>query len=338
MRVRITPGGHLEGRVRVPGDKSIAHRWLILAATARGPSALVEVPASLDVRSTAACPGGGQSQGSTCTPSVVFERCRRRKGSRFHVERQGWRTGRNRHLRSRVRGARDSSSLRTTSTAGTPGPRCVCSPDSWPASPFRTVLTGDDSLRSRPMERVAAPLRAMGAAVETDRRPCTGRHRGGRPAGHRPSHPGADRPGEERGAAGRPRRRRRHLGHRTGRHPRPHRASDRARSAARSRSRVRPCALSASSTRASRGPCRAIRHRPPSWWPPPRSRVSELTIDGVGLNPSRTHYPRGDGADGCPHGDPRRSRGGRRTRRRAVGGPVRRDPRDAGRGRGSSRS
>ena len=45
MRVRITPGGHVEGRVRVPGDKSIAHRWLIFAATARGPSALVEVPA-----------------------------------------------------------------------------------------------------------------------------------------------------------------------------------------------------------------------------------------------------------------------------------------------------
>jgi 3-phosphoshikimate 1-carboxyvinyltransferase len=33
--------------------------------------------------------------------------------------------------------------------------------------PFTTVLTGDDSLRKRPMERVAAPLRDMGATVET---------------------------------------------------------------------------------------------------------------------------------------------------------------------------
>jgi 3-phosphoshikimate 1-carboxyvinyltransferase len=35
------------------------------------------------------------------------------------------------------------------------------------AAPFRTVLTGDDSLSSRPMERVAEPLRSMGAAIET---------------------------------------------------------------------------------------------------------------------------------------------------------------------------
>jgi 3-phosphoshikimate 1-carboxyvinyltransferase len=32
---------------------------------------------------------------------------------------------------------------------------------------FRSVLTGDASLRTRPMERVAAPLRSMGASIET---------------------------------------------------------------------------------------------------------------------------------------------------------------------------
>ena len=36
------------------------------------------------------------------------------------------------------------------------------------ARPFRSVLDGDASLRARPMERVAAPLRAMGARVETE--------------------------------------------------------------------------------------------------------------------------------------------------------------------------
>jgi 3-phosphoshikimate 1-carboxyvinyltransferase len=35
------------------------------------------------------------------------------------------------------------------------------------AAPFRSVLTGDDSLLQRPMERVAEPLRAMGAGVQT---------------------------------------------------------------------------------------------------------------------------------------------------------------------------
>jgi 3-phosphoshikimate 1-carboxyvinyltransferase len=35
------------------------------------------------------------------------------------------------------------------------------------SAPFESVLTGDDSLRARPMERIARPLRAMGALVET---------------------------------------------------------------------------------------------------------------------------------------------------------------------------
>jgi 3-phosphoshikimate 1-carboxyvinyltransferase len=35
------------------------------------------------------------------------------------------------------------------------------------ASPFRSVLTGDESLSARPMERVAEPLRAMGAGIDT---------------------------------------------------------------------------------------------------------------------------------------------------------------------------
>jgi len=55
MDVVVTPGAVLEGSVSVPGDKSIAHRWLILAAAAAGRSRLVGLPPSLDVRSTAVC-------------------------------------------------------------------------------------------------------------------------------------------------------------------------------------------------------------------------------------------------------------------------------------------
>src|SRR6476660_8515664 len=55
MRVRIHPGTGLGGVVTVPGDKSISHRWLILAATARGRSRISGLPPSLDVRSTATC-------------------------------------------------------------------------------------------------------------------------------------------------------------------------------------------------------------------------------------------------------------------------------------------
>ncbi|MEW6059434.1 MAG: hypothetical protein AB1551_04715, partial [Actinomycetota bacterium] len=55
MHARIRPGGTVRGEFQVPGDKSIAHRWLILAATGRGRSQLALLPGALDVRSSASC-------------------------------------------------------------------------------------------------------------------------------------------------------------------------------------------------------------------------------------------------------------------------------------------
>ena len=55
MDLRVEPGARLSGVAKVPGDKSIAHRWLILAATAEGGSVLRGLPHALDVRSTAEC-------------------------------------------------------------------------------------------------------------------------------------------------------------------------------------------------------------------------------------------------------------------------------------------
>src|SRR5207247_9361531 len=55
MRIRVTPGGRLRGVLHVPGDKSIAHRWLILACTGSSRSRLTGLPGALDVRSTASC-------------------------------------------------------------------------------------------------------------------------------------------------------------------------------------------------------------------------------------------------------------------------------------------
>src|SRR5512134_2474926 len=57
VRATVHPGGFRGGETSVPGDKSIAHRWLILAALARGRSELSGLPAALDVRSTARCLG-----------------------------------------------------------------------------------------------------------------------------------------------------------------------------------------------------------------------------------------------------------------------------------------
>jgi 3-phosphoshikimate 1-carboxyvinyltransferase len=166
MRLVVGPGRRIEGVVRVPGDKSIAHRWLMLAATARGRSLLRELPPSLDVRSTAGClarlspdarPGlhrwssnvarGAETNGFTWDAS-------RPVPSTFEVEVEG--DGR-RALEPPI-GALDCGNSGTSMRllAGIVA-----------ALPFACTLVGDESLSRRPMERVAEPLRSMGADVRT---------------------------------------------------------------------------------------------------------------------------------------------------------------------------
>ena len=73
MKVRVRPGGSLRGQANVPGDKSIAHRWLILAVTAAGRSSLEGLPHSLDIRSTASCLAELAPTGSTCTRGLGLQ-------------------------------------------------------------------------------------------------------------------------------------------------------------------------------------------------------------------------------------------------------------------------
>ncbi|HSH34420.1 MAG TPA: hypothetical protein VLB31_12415, partial [Actinomycetota bacterium] len=166
MRVRITPGSHLEGRARVPGDKSIAHRWLILAATARGRSALVEVPPSLDVRSTAAALAVVSPKARPALQAWASNDADDAKG---HGSTWNVRVGEAVATPLEVEGEGRPGLVEPSHDldCGNSGTSTRLLAGLLAASPFHTVLTGDDSLRSRPMERVAAPLRAMGAVVET---------------------------------------------------------------------------------------------------------------------------------------------------------------------------
>jgi 3-phosphoshikimate 1-carboxyvinyltransferase len=166
MRVRITPGGTLRGVVRVPGDKSIAHRWLILSATARGRSRLVGLPASLDVRSTARCLAKVTERSRPSLEAWARNASEAEEGHgstwnadplqaallALEVEGEG---------RSALVEADEELDCRNSGTSM----RLLAGTLS--AAPFRSVLTGDASLSTRPMERVAIPLRAMGARVET---------------------------------------------------------------------------------------------------------------------------------------------------------------------------
>ncbi|MEX0833778.1 MAG: 3-phosphoshikimate 1-carboxyvinyltransferase [Actinomycetota bacterium] len=139
MRAEIVPGSRLGGEAKVPGDKSIAHRWLILAATAVGRSELRNMTSALDVRSTAECLDALDVSNVELGPETVVEG-----------------TGR--------RGLREPGG---TLNCGNSGTTMRLLSGVLAAAPFRATLVGDESLMKRPMERVAEPLRQMGARIET---------------------------------------------------------------------------------------------------------------------------------------------------------------------------
>ena len=125
----------VQGVVRPPGDKSISHRALILAALARGGSELTGLLAGDDVKSTA------------------------------RVLRQlGVAVANVRADRVRVRGSRLTSPV-SRLHCGNSGTTARLMLGVLAGQRFAATLTGDASLRRRPMRRVTEPLRAMGARI-----------------------------------------------------------------------------------------------------------------------------------------------------------------------------
>ena len=170
MRARITPGGRLHGTTSVAGDKSIAHRWLILAATADGASSLLEVPTSLDVRSTASCLAALMTKGRPALNAWAANDRRTAEGHRstWNVRVEGEAAERfPEPLEVEGEGRRGLVGPPAELDCGNSGTTMRLLMGVVSTTDFRSVLTGDTSLRSRPMERVAAPLRTMGARIET---------------------------------------------------------------------------------------------------------------------------------------------------------------------------
>ena len=137
MVSRVRPCGPLRGTVRVPGDKSLAHRALILCALAEGASRLSHMPDSADVRATRRCL---QLMG-------VPIACREETVNISGVGLRGLRP---------PRGPLDAGNSGTTA-------RLLLG--LLAAQGFAARLSGDASLRRRPMGRVAEPLRRMGARI-----------------------------------------------------------------------------------------------------------------------------------------------------------------------------
>lgn len=134
---RIRPAKAFRGVLTVPGDKSISHRSAILAALAEGKSEMFNYSPAADCESTLRCLRG---------LGVSIEE----KGSGIIVEGKGlngW---------SKPRKALD---------AGNSGTTMRLLAGALAGQKFASELTGDSSLRRRPMRRVMEPLRQMGAKI-----------------------------------------------------------------------------------------------------------------------------------------------------------------------------
>src|SRR3954464_11421934 len=141
----VAPARRFRGRVAVPGDKSIAHRYALLAALAEGRTTLTHFAPGADCRSTLACLRGlgvdvderadgtvtvlGRGFGQLCSPAGPLD-------------------------------------------AGNSGTTMRLLAGVLAGQPFAATMVGDASLSRRPMRRVIAPLQRMGARIEaTDGHP-----------------------------------------------------------------------------------------------------------------------------------------------------------------------
>ncbi|WP_419468783.1 bifunctional prephenate dehydrogenase/3-phosphoshikimate 1-carboxyvinyltransferase [Aquipseudomonas alcaligenes] len=134
------PGGSLSGRIRVPGDKSISHRSIMLGSLAEG---VTQVEGFLEGEDALATLQAFRDMG------VVIEGPHHGKVTIHGVGLNGLQPP-----PGPLYLGNSGTSMRLLSGL-------------LAAQPFDTVLTGDASLSKRPMNRVAKPLREMGAVIET---------------------------------------------------------------------------------------------------------------------------------------------------------------------------
>jgi 3-phosphoshikimate 1-carboxyvinyltransferase len=135
----ILPSARAAGRIRVPGDKSISHRYAMLAALADGVSTIRGYSAGFDCRTTLACL---RALGVTVdwTPGQVTIEGR---GPRGFTQPSGPLDAEN-----------SGTTMRLLSGL-------------LAAQPLVTTITGDASLQRRPMRRVIVPLTRMGARLDS---------------------------------------------------------------------------------------------------------------------------------------------------------------------------
>ena len=139
MQFKLQPGGVLAGEIRVPGDKSISHRSIMLGALAEG---------TTRVR--------GFLEGEDALATIAAFRA-------MGVSIEGPQDGEVTVCGVGLSGLQPPAQPLDLGNAGT-GMRLLCG--ILAGQPFASELTGDESLRSRPMGRVIEPLTKMGGKIE----------------------------------------------------------------------------------------------------------------------------------------------------------------------------
>jgi 3-phosphoshikimate 1-carboxyvinyltransferase len=134
----LAPANKVRGSLSVPGDKSISHRYVLLSSLAPGRSVIEHLSSGADVAATIACVRALGADVTVISPGIIEV-----------IGRTDW----TRPL-AELNAENSGTTMRLMA-----GLLAAC--------PFESTLTGDASLRRRPMRRVIDPLTAMGARISS---------------------------------------------------------------------------------------------------------------------------------------------------------------------------
>jgi 3-phosphoshikimate 1-carboxyvinyltransferase len=137
MQQRICPASSLSGTIALPGDKSISHRYAMIASLAEGTTRIANYSTGADCHSTLACM---QALG-------------------IEIESQGT------EVVIQGRGLNGLCAPQSDLDAGNSGSTIRMLSGILAGQRFRSRISGDESLARRPMQRITAPLTQMGARI-----------------------------------------------------------------------------------------------------------------------------------------------------------------------------
>ena len=146
-RVSVSPAHRVSGALRVPGDKSISHRYALLSALADGRSTIANYAPGADCASTLAC--------LSALGTIVSRTPAPRADDPPIITIEG-------------RGLRGLRPAEAALDCGNSGSTMRMLGGVLAAHPFVSTLVGDASLSRRPMRRIMGPLAQMGAQVTAE--------------------------------------------------------------------------------------------------------------------------------------------------------------------------